>query len=185
MLAPLGPALRRRRKELKWTLQELADKSGVSRAAISKIERGDSGASTPVLGKLAEALDVSVSQLLGGAERTTVVHIPAANQPVFREQETGFERQSLSPLYLGRGVDFVLNRLPPHGKTGPFPSHRKGVEEHLYVTKGRLKVTLGNESHIVNKGDFLFFHGDQNHTFENMTNRACEYFIVIDSTRLR
>ncbi|MBT3305028.1 MAG: helix-turn-helix transcriptional regulator [Alphaproteobacteria bacterium] len=185
MQETLGDVLHRRRKELKLTLQQLADKSGVSRAAISKIERAESGASTPVLGKLAEALELSISQLIGGTDRTSVQCIPAAQQPVFREDISGFERQSLSPLYLGRGIDFVLNRLPPRAKTGPFPSHRPGVEEHLYVTKGRLKVTLEDEEFILETGDFLFYQADRSHLFENLTGRVCEYFIVIDSTRLR
>jgi transcriptional regulator with XRE-family HTH domain len=182
----LGEALKRRRLEQHLTLEQLSAKSGVSRAAISKIERGDSGASTPVLGKLAEALDLSISQLVGGGLRSEpVLHIPRDRQPVFVEDATGFERRSLSPMYLGRGIDFVLNHLPPKAKTGPFPSHRQGVEEHLYVTKGRLKVTLDGEEHVLQPGDFLFYRGDLNHTFENLGNTACEYFIVIDSTRLR
>jgi transcriptional regulator with XRE-family HTH domain len=181
----LGDALKRRRQEQQLTLEQLAAKSGVSRAAISKIERGDSGASTPVLGKLAEALDLSISQLVGGPQSEPVLFIPHDRQPSFVEAETGFERRSLSPLYLGRGIDFVLNRLPPHARTGPFPSHRPGVEEHLYVTKGKLKVTLNGEEHLLKPGDFLFYRGDMSHTFENLSGTACEYFIVIDSTRLR
>jgi len=180
----LGPALRRRRQERKLTLQQLAELSGVSRAAISKIERGESAASTPVLGKLAEALDLSISQLIGGPRKEHTFHIPSAAQPVFREEITGFERRSLSPLFLGRGVDFVLNRLPPRAKTGPFPSHRHGVEEHLYVTKGRLKVMLEEDEYVLEAGDFLFYQADRRHSFENLTGRICEYFIVIDSTRL-
>jgi len=177
--------LRRRRIEQKFTLEQLSAKSGVSRAAISKIERGDSSATAPVLGKLAEALDLSISQLVGGPRSEPVLFIPRDRQPVFVEEATGFERRSLSPMYLGRGIDFVMNRLPPKAKTGPFPSHRQGVEEHLYVTKGRLKVTLDGEDHVLETGDFLFYRGDLNHTFENLTNSVCEYFIVIDSTRLR
>jgi transcriptional regulator with XRE-family HTH domain len=180
----LGEALKRRRQERHLTLEQLSARSGVSRAAISKIERGDSGASTPVLGKLAEALDLSISQLVGGPRSEPVMHIPRSQQPVFTEESTGFERRSLSPMYFGRGVDFVLNRLPAKAKTGPFPSHREGVVEHLYVTKGRLKVTLDGTDHMLETGDFLFYRGDLSHTFENLSNVACEYFIVIDSTRL-
>ncbi len=180
----LGEAIKRRRQEQGLTLDQLSEKSGVSRAAISKIERGDSGASTPVLGKLAEALDLSISQLIGGRPREPVLHIPRASQPVFREEATGFERRSLSPLYRGRGVDFVLNTLPPNGKSGPFPSHRRGVEEHLYVAKGRLKVTLDGQDYVLETGDFLFYQAGLVHTFENLSDTVCEYFIVIDSTRL-
>ncbi len=181
----LGDALRQRRQARNLTLKQLADQSGVSRAAISKIERGDSGASTPVLGKLAEALDLSISQLIGGRQKDQIVHIPADSQPVFVERNTGFERQSLSPLYRGQGIDFVLNRLPPRTSTGPFPSHRHGVEEHLFVAKGRLRVTLGDEEYDLKTGDFLLYQGDRSHTFENLGNSSCEYFIIVDSTRLK
>lgn len=181
----LGEALRHRRQERRLTLDQLAEKSGVSRAAISKIERGDSSASTTALGKLSEALDLSISQLIGGHSGDRVLHIPEGKQPVFREETSGFERRSLSPLYLGRGIDFVLNRLPPKARTGPFPSHRRGVEEHLYVTRGRLKVTLDGKDHVLKAGDFLFYRGDLDHTFENLSDAVCEYFIVIDSTRLK
>jgi len=181
----LGATLKKKRLMRKLTLQKLAEQSGVSRAAISKIERGDSTASSSVLGKLAEALDLSISQLLGGQPRDSTVHIPAEKQPVFSEQQTGFERRSLSPLFLGRGIDFVLNRLPGRAKTGPFPSHRSGVEEHLYVAKGRLKVMLDDDEYILERGDFLLYQGDRKHTFENLGSDVCEYFIVIDSTQLR
>jgi transcriptional regulator with XRE-family HTH domain len=181
----LGDALKRRRAERKLTLDQLAARSGVSRAAISKIERGESPASTSTLGRLAEALDLSISQLVGGTRREPVLHIPRERQPSFVEDSTGFERRSLSPMYSGRGIDFVLNKLPAKAKTGPFPSHREGVEEHLYVTKGRLKVTLEDTPHIVEAGDFLFYRGDLSHSFENVGSAVCEYLIVIDSTRLR
>lgn len=181
----LGDAIRESRRRQGLTLDQLSARCGVSRAAISKIERGESGATTPVLGRIAEALDLSISQLIGGRESSDVVRVPRAAQPVFREEETGFERRSLSPLYFGRGVDFVRNTLPAGAKTGPFPSHREGVEEHLYVARGRLRVTLADESHDLEPGDFLFYRANLNHAFETLGDEPCEFFIVIDSTRLR
>ena len=183
--ASLGERLRARRQERRLTLDQLAGQSGVSRAAISKIERGVSNATTTVLGRLAEALDLSISQLVGGRTGAGVLHVPRGAQPVFREEATGFERRSLSPLYMGRGVDVVMNRLPPRAGTGPFPSHRQGVEEHLYVTRGRLRVTLGDEAHDLETGDFLFYQADRSHRFQNLADEPCDYLIVIDSTRLR
>jgi hypothetical protein len=91
-----------------------------------------------VLGRLAEALDLSNSQLVGGPRSEPVLHIPHDKQPSFVEEETGFERRSLSPLYRARGIDFVLNRLPPRARTGPFPSHRQSVERWLIGHAGEL-----------------------------------------------
>ncbi len=181
----LGDAIREKRRSQGLTLDQLSALCGVSRAAISKIERGDSGATTPVLGKIAEALDLSISQLIGGRESSNIVHVRQSAQPVFREEESGFERRSLSPLYLGRGVDFVRNTLPPGARTGPFPSHRDGVEEHLYVAAGRLRVSLSDETHDLDPGDFLFYRANLSHAFETIGDEPCEFFIVIDSTRLR
>lgn len=181
----IGETVRQRRLQRKLTLEQLAELSGVSRAAISKIERGDVSPTTGVVGRLAEALDLSISQFIGGPSAAPVLHVRPEQQPVFREATSGFERRSLSPLYRGRGVDVVMNSLPARAKTGPFPAHRAGVEEHLYVVRGKLKVTLNDEAYRLEKGHFLFYRGDLEHSFENLSDGPCEYMIVIDSTRLR
>lgn len=181
----IGKMVHSRRLDRGLTLEQLSATSGVSRAAISKIERGEVTATAAVLGKLAEALDLSISQLVGGPGKQPVLHVRREQQPVFREESSGFERRSLSPLYHGRGVDLVVNTLPPLAKTGPFPAHREGVEEHLYMLRGRLKVTLAGASYELEEGHLLFYRGDLDHTFENLTDGPCEYLIVIDSTRLR
>ncbi|WP_419798584.1 MAG: helix-turn-helix domain-containing protein [Terasakiella sp.] len=177
--------LKKTRTQEGLTLDDLAEKSGVSRSMISKIERGQAVPSTTVLGRLAEALDLSITQFVGGQNRDESVHVPAKKQPVFVEEETGFQRRSLSPLYRGRGVDFAKNMLPAGQRTGPFPSHRAGVEEHIYVHSGVLRVHVGHEVYDLEEGDFLFYPADQEHTFENPGTEPAEFFIVIDSTHLR
>lgn len=181
----VGNTIRRQRLRHQLTLEQLSKLSGVSRAAISKIERGEVSATTGILGRIAEALNLSISQVVGGPKTEAVLHIQPEAQAVFRENTTGFERRSLSPLYHGRGVDVVMNTLPARTRTGPFPAHRAGVEEHLYVIRGKLRVILDEKSYVLTKGHFLFYRGDLDHTFENLTNGPCEYLIVIDSTRLR
>jgi transcriptional regulator with XRE-family HTH domain len=181
--SPLGATIRERRKALGLTLEDLAARSGVSRATISKVERGDVTPTTPVLGRLAEALDISISQALGGRIKQRILAIPTASQPVFQEPGTGFWRRSLSPLYQGRGLDMVLNGLPPGTRTGPFPSHKAGVEEHLYVVSGHLRVTLAHQAFDLKSGDYLFYEADLPHAFENPGETPCEYVIVIDSSK--
>lgn len=181
----LSRSLKAYRQRKGLTLEGLAQISGVSRAMISKIERAEATPTTSVLGKLAEALELSVSQLVGGTTRSGPAMIPAEAQPVFKEVATGFERRSLSPLYRGRGVDLALNRLPPGERTGPFPSHRPGVEEHLYVQSGSVRIRVGNEAWDLKAGDYLFYPADVEHVFENTGNVEAVFLIVIDSTQLR
>ena len=135
--AELGPNLRHMRQEKNLTLDELAIRSGVSRAMISKIERGKSAPTATVLGKLAKGLNAGLSQLIGGYRQREPMLLSPFEQPVFRDPQSGLERRSLSPLFPDRRVDFVVNTLPVQGSVA-FPPHHQGVEEYLYVNRGTL-----------------------------------------------
>jgi transcriptional regulator with XRE-family HTH domain len=185
MTSSLGKRLNSERRKHDLTIDALASKSGVSRSMISKVERGEAQPTTSVLGKLAEALDLSISQLVGGPQVTGTLLVRQDDQPRFSEERSGFERRSLSPLYRGRGIDLVLNTLPPKARTGPFPSHRAGVEEHLWVQSGNLIVEVGDEQHNLNAGDFLFYPADRDHSFVNEGDTPAIFMIAIDSTKLR
>lgn len=180
----LGAKLRRLRAGKRWTIQQLATKSAVSRSMISKIERGEANPTTVVLGKLAEGLGVSISQLIGGRKARGARLLRPHDQPVYFESKSGFERRSLSPVSRRGGVDVVLNALPAGESTGPFPSHRDGVEEHLYVIRGRLIVTLGRKRFRLEAGDALFFPASVIHRFHNPGEIPTDYLIVIDNTAL-
>lgn len=180
----LGAKLRSLRAAKQWTIQQLATKSAVSRAMISKIERGEASPTTVVLGKLAEGLGVSISQLIGGRKARGARLLRPHGQPVYRDSKSGFERRSLSPVSRHNGVDVVLNALPAGASTGPFPSHRGGVEEHLYVIRGRLIVTLGRKRFKLEAGDALFFPAAVTHRFDNPGEIQTDYLIVIDNTAL-
>ena len=184
-LAVLADELRRFRKKSQFSLEQLAEASGVSRSMISKIERCESVPTTVVLSKLAEALGVTFSQLMAPAVDREAVYIPAARQPVLRDEETGFLRRCISPVLPGRGVDWVLNTLPPGAGTGEFVAHRRGVEEYIWIMRGKLRAEIGSESFQMAEGDSLYFHADVKHAFVNVGKGECQYFLIIDSAKVR
>ena len=179
--AGLPENLKRLRKQRGLTLDQFSLKCGVSRAMISKIERGVSVPTATVLGKLAAGLEISLSRLLGGQLTRNSLLVTPGEQPVFRDPESGLERRSLSPLFSDRFVDFALNTLPP-GKEVSFPGHLDGVEEYLYVAKGELRVIVGGSAFCVKSGSLLFYQANAVHEFHNDTKETVEFFIVIDST---
>ncbi len=178
----LGVRVRDLRKERGLTLEELAEVSGVSRAMISKLERGEKNPTLVIAARLAEGLGVSLSRLAGVEERREVVVVPRERRPVLRDTGTGFERQSLSPTFAGRGVEFLRNVVPEGSTSGDFPPHRKGVEEHLVVERGELEATLGGERYLLREGDALYFEADLPHRFDNVGRGDCSYYLVISST---
>ncbi len=177
----LGARVKDLRRERGFTLDELAGRSGVSRAMISKLERGEKNPTLVIAARLAEGLGVSLSRLSGVEERREVVVVPKERRTVLRDPETGFERQSLSPTFAGRGVEFLRNVVPEGSTSGDFPAHRKGVEEHIVVEKGELEATLGGERYLLREGDALYFEADVTHRFDNAGRGECAYYLVISS----
>ena len=181
----LAAELKHQRRRQSLSLEQLASMSGVSRSMISKIERGEAVPSTVVLSRLAESLGVTFAKLMLPAAEREILVIPASVQPVLRDQASGFQRRCLSPVLPGRGIDWVLNTLPPGSATGEFTAHRRGVEEYIYVLRGRLRAAIGERTLILSEGDSLYFEADLPHAFSNPDATACEYFLVIDSNRAR
>jgi transcriptional regulator with XRE-family HTH domain len=181
----LAAELRERRRGQGLSLEALSARSGVSRSMISKVERGEAVPSTVVLSRLAEALGATFAQLMMPAPEREILVIPRAHQPVLRDEASGFTRRVLSPVLPGRGVDFVLNTLPPGAGTGGFAPHRRGVEEYIYVLSGWLEARVGEHLALLEAGDSLFFDAAVAHAFRNPGDGPCEYLLVIDSNLRR
>jgi transcriptional regulator with XRE-family HTH domain len=177
----LGPRVRELRQGQRLTLEALAERSGVSRAMISKLERGEKNPTLVVAAKVAEGLGVTLSELLGSEEQREVVVVPREKRMVMRDPETGFERQLLSPSFGGRGVEFIRNVVPEGSTSGEFSPHRRGVEEYVVVEKGRLRAILAGEEYLLEEGDALYFEADVRHRFENAGPSECSYYLVIVS----
>ena len=179
--AQVGRRVRALRRERGWTLESLAERSGVSRAMISKLERGEKNPTLVVAAKVAEGLGASLSRLVGIEERREVVVVPRGRHMTMRDPETGFERQLLSPSLGGRGVEFIRNVVPEGSTSGEFPPHRRGVEEYVVVEKGCLRAILGGEEYLLDEGDAAYFEADLAHRFDNAGEGECSYYLVIDS----
>jgi transcriptional regulator with XRE-family HTH domain len=177
----LGERIRALRRERGLTLEVLGERSGVSRAMISKLERGEKNPTLVVAAKVAEGLGVSLSQLVGVEERREVVVVPRERRMVVRDPNTGFERQLLSPSFGGRGIEFIKNVVPGGSSSGEFPPHRRGVEEYVAVERGRLRAILGGEEYLLEEGDALYFEADVPHRFDNAGEGECSYYLVTDS----
>jgi transcriptional regulator with XRE-family HTH domain len=110
MTETLAARMKELRDARRWSLREAAEKTGVSKSMLSKIERGTASPTATVLGRLAEGFGMSISQFVGGeVRRDDVVLLPREDQPIFRVPTTGFERRSLSPVsHNGRAVDFCV-----------------------------------------------------------------------------
>lgn len=182
--ATFAANLRALRRDRGLTLIALAAASGVSRAMISKIERGDAVPTATVLGRLAGGLGVGLSRLLGPAQPRRPVLLRAEAQPVYVDAGNGFERRSISPVFPDRFVDLALNSLAPGGHV-VFPPHPRGVEEYLHVFHGTLEVIVDGACFTVPAGATLFYEGDRQHEFHNRTADPVSFLVAVDGSGAR
>ena len=175
----LGGRIRELRQQRKLSLEALATRSGVSRAMLSKLERGENNPTLVVAVKIAKALGVTLSQLIGVEEQQRVVVIRRDQRMVFRDPETGFERELLSPTFEGKGIEFVRHVIPEGSTSGTVPSHGRGSHKYLVVEQGKLKVTLDMTEYCLEQGDAFYFDADVRQRFDNIGQGVCSYYLVI------
>ena len=178
--AILAGNLRMEREARGWTLTELAARSGVSRAMLSKIERGEASPTAALLGRLSAAFGLTMSQLFARIEDQPGGQVARADQqPVWRDPDTGFLRRSLSPPGPGP-LELVWGEMPPGAEiTYPAASRSFIADQQLVVISGKLIIVLGATSHGLEAGDCLRFGPPKEVTFRNPGAARCRYVIAL------
>ena len=180
LVAALGSRVKRLRSRAALTLEQLAAQSGVSRAMLSKVERGEKSPTIAILAGIAGGLDISLSALLGAEpDEADVAVIKASRRLSYKDPETGFERHVLSPAHVDNGVELVLHRIPPGRSSGPLPPYKVPIEKYLVVHEGELTVYIGDKPHHLKSGDSMYFEVKTAYRFANEGRKACAYYMAI------
>src|SRR6267378_3479296 len=108
--ASLADVVRDARAARGLSASGLAEASGVSRAMIAKIERGEVQPTAALLGRLSAALGLTLSELFARTEGQTPRLARATDQTVWVDPKTGYRRRSVSPT--GGATQLVEVELP-------------------------------------------------------------------------
>lgn len=175
--------LRSLRREAGLTLEELAKSSGVSRAMISRIERGEASPTAVLLARLSTALGHSLSSFFAEESLSSPV-VRRADQHVWTDPETGYVRRALSPPGSTSPVDLVEVSLPA-GESVRFPPQASstGIMQHVWVMEGTLTMAVGDDGYRLEEGDCLYHDIGRGHTFENRTGNAVRYLVALEHGR--
>ncbi|MDA7425293.1 helix-turn-helix domain-containing protein [Thalassococcus lentus] len=151
----LADCLSALRAQRGWTLDQLAGVSGVSRAALSRLENAEVSPSADVLWKLAGAHEMTLSRLMSLAEDGFTPHVRRDDQPTWRDENSGFTRRVVSPGSGSLGVEIVECKLPPGTELGYDAPPAAGQEHHLVMISGYMKVLNDEGSYDLGPGDSL------------------------------
>jgi XRE family transcriptional regulator, regulator of sulfur utilization len=172
----LGARLHALRTERGLGLQQLATATGVSVSMLSAIERAEKVPTVTVLSRVADGLNVRLSELLASVETDRVVVRRRAQQETV--QENGWRRTILTPVVPGVNFEWLRTTLPPHTDAGAFPAYAPGSHEFVVVHKGTLHLTVGDTTYELGNGDSLYFPADAVHAYANRAGVECEYYVA-------
>jgi transcriptional regulator with XRE-family HTH domain len=174
----LANRIQAERQKRDWTIQELANRSGISRAMISKIERCEASPTAITISRLGAAFGLSMSSLLSdGASEQRLVR--ARDQPSWKDPATGYTRRAVSPT-AGLPLQLVEVCLPPCKRIG-FPAlSYEMLHQQVWVLDGELNFHEGEEVHRLAVGDCLQLAGAQDCIFENASrSKSCRYLVAL------
>lgn len=173
----IGQKVKEEREKRSWSLTELADNSGVSRAMIHKIERGESSPTAVLLARLSGSFDMTISQLLAQTEVQTGTLVRHENQPVWQDPETGYLRRHVSPGEMP--VDLVSVELPANTAV-PMPAISYVSRRQLiWVIEGTLTFEAGTSTYEMAAGDCLELGDPADCVFRNKTTQGCRYAVIV------
>jgi transcriptional regulator with XRE-family HTH domain len=164
----VGSRVRSLREAMDLSLRDLADRSGVSAAMLSQVERGDTSPTLAVAEKIAAGLDLTLSQLLRLDEGRHVVVVRAGGRRTRRRR--GHKVEELTPPLPGQRADVSVHTLAPGAATGAPddpPVHEPGSRETTVVIEGTAELLIDGERHELTQGDSVTFDADLPHHFEN------------------
>ena len=173
----IGQKVKEERVQRGGSLTELADNSGVSRAMIHKIERGESSPTAVLLARLSGSFDMSISQLLALTEVQSGTLVRYENQPVWQDPESGYLRRHVSPGEMP--VDLVSIELPANSAV-PMPAISYVSRRQLiWVLEGSLTFEAGSHVWEIAAGDCLALGDPADCVFRNLTDSVCRYAVVV------
>lgn len=179
--ARLADRIRGERERRGWSLADLAERAGVSKAMISKIERAEASPTAVLLGRLSGAFGLTLSNLLSLAEGSGPRLRRKAEQEQWRDPATGFLRTAVSPPGAGP-LELVQGELPP-GVAISYPAAAyRFISQQIWVLDGALQFHEGETVHDLKAGDCLALAGAADCTFRNTGAVPCRYLVAIART---
>ncbi|MDF1748356.1 MAG: helix-turn-helix domain-containing protein [Alphaproteobacteria bacterium] len=179
MNSRLADHLKRLRLERMWSLDQLAERSGVSRASLSRIENAEVSPTAEVLGKLCTAYALPLSRLLAQVEEQFAPLCRQADQQVWTEAIIGYQRRVISPAVPPLRAEVVECILPANTEITYDAPPIPGLEHHLILQKGALDVWIGTDHYCLSPGDCLRYTLFSSSRFKTPKETGATYLFVL------
>ncbi|MDA2919499.1 XRE family transcriptional regulator [Desulfobacterota bacterium AH_259_B03_O07] len=175
IVSRLGEKIKRIRLEKNMSLKDLSDKSGISAAAIHKIESNGIIPTITTMMKISDALGNNVSYFIEeGIGNKDVIFVSARNREDILTFKKGLKLNGISAKKYG---DFMMTAayavVEVGASSGRKPMNHRG-EELVYCLNGKMEFRVGDTTYILERGDSIHFRTDLDHRWKNTGKVAAE-----------
>lgn len=162
-----------------WSLEVLAERTAISRATLSRLERSELSPTAAMLGKLCAAYGWTLSRLMAEAETRPPRAVRAAEQATWTDPESGYRRRIVSPPSPGLRGELVEVRMPAGASVTFDTAPVVGLEHHLWMLDGLLTLEVGGSVFHLRPGDCLRYVLAGSTRFHCTGKRAARYLVAI------
>lgn len=176
----VGRNIQKLRKEKRYTLGALSEKSGVSKAMLSQIETEKVNPTVATVWKIAMGLQVSMEKLINsGNAEVKRFHVSRKEHiTTLDTEDKGVHVMVLSPFSMVEDLEMYMLQLSQGGRLDSTP-HYPRTEEFLTIISGSVRVRAGENISELQAGDFISYHCDLDHSIENIGNGEAEVHMVV------
>jgi transcriptional regulator with XRE-family HTH domain len=178
LTASLADTVRAARERRRLSLAALAERSGVSRAMIGKIERGEAQPTAVLLARLSAAFDMTLSELIAAAEDDDRRLARRDEQSLWVDPVTGYTRRTVSPP-AGGPLQLAEVELPPGATVAYPPGGYTAGHQQIWVLEGTLRLREGDDEHELGAGDCLQLGAPTGRAYSNPTGEPCRYVVAL------
>lgn len=186
----LGNRVRELRQKRRYTLQDLAAKTGLPKTLLEQLEDDQYNPPVASLFKIAKALDVDISYFFQSEDleiKVAVTHpeqrITSVKRGHQQAGEVGYSYQSLEVHKPNKVMQPLLVSFDVMAKSDMVFVCHEG-QECVYLLSGELEFRTPEEVHCLNPGDCLYFDSDVPHAFRSLGSEPAQALIVVSNARL-
>jgi transcriptional regulator with XRE-family HTH domain len=174
--AEIAMRVRAERAQRRWTLDELAERSTVSRRLLVQIEHAEANPSLATLLKLAAALGITLTELLSEEPETQpLAVVPGQEAMTLWSTPAG----SAALLLVSHGPIELWSWTLALGDQRASQAHRPGSVELITVQTGTVALDVGHRHVEVPAGDSAWFDATSAHTYANPGKITATFTLVV------
>ncbi len=179
----LGERVRAVREKRELSLRDITRRTGIHEDVLARIEKGDITPPLGIITKLAKSLEMKIGYFISGEGKKAYTIVRKADRKVVsrfdskKGERFGYEYESLAPHKRDRHMEPFIMTVAPSEIEDERSSHEG--QEFIFVLEGKMEVKLGDESHVLEEGDAIYYDSTVPHLARCYGNETTRILAVL------